>query len=226
MAVAEFGCAELVEGFGVGCELGCGAISSLDGTSVVWSAGGRLQLASNAGGVIRDLPVPGTGQNPSCLPLTWWDTKTVLARCAAAGAGQQLWLVPAGGGQPSPFGPPVSSASDYGVEYSAWSGSGTAYVNETAGSGCPQAPPGPSASAVFRLRAGGSLTPVAVPGSEGGNAAALGVLDEQLLVLARTGCPGSGSLLWLNPATGTATPLQTARPGQAGVVEAEPFGEG
>ncbi|HEY2443616.1 MAG TPA: hypothetical protein VGI31_10810 [Streptosporangiaceae bacterium] len=176
-----------------GCGLACGAISSDDGTTDIWSYDGHLELVNNAGGVIRDLPVPAAGANPSCTPLTWWDGQTVLARCPAPNQ-QQLWLVPAGGAAPTAFGPPVPSASDYSVQTGAWQLGGAAiYVNESAGSGCPQAT-GPSGSGIFQLTRG-SLTGIPVPRSRGNDGAAVGVINEQLLVLARTGCPDSTSLL-------------------------------
>jgi TolB protein len=43
-----------------------------------------VQLISNGGGLIRSLPVPGTGV-VGCSPSRWWNSGTILASCVASG---------------------------------------------------------------------------------------------------------------------------------------------
>jgi hypothetical protein len=209
------------------CGMECGAASSPDGTSVVWSDGGSLQLIGNAGGLLRNLPVPGTGRNEGCAPVRWWDTQTVLAACSEA-TGQRLWLVPSSGAAPTPLtSAAITSASDSGLVTGAWELSGTAYVNQTSNSStCPQAAGGPTGASIERVGAGGSLAAVPVAGSSGTDNTVQGTVGRQLLVLSRTSCPGSNSLLLLNPVTGATQPLLTPSAGQAGVVAVAAFGSG
>lgn len=209
------------------CGLRCDAASSPDGTSVVWSYGGSLQLIGNAGGLLRNLPVPGTGQDPACAPIRWWDTQTVLAVCSRP-AGQQLWLVPASGATSTPLtSAAITSAADSGLVTGAWELAGTVYVNQTSDSStCTQATSGPTGASIERVGAGGSLVAVPVPGSSGTDNTVQGTVGRQLLVLSRSSCPGSNSLLLLNPATGATQPLLTPSAGQAGIVAVVPFGTG
>jgi TolB protein len=202
----------------------CGAVSSPDGTSVVWTDGGSLQLIANAGGLVRDLPVPGAGQNPACAPIRWRDPQTVLADCTGP-SGRRLWLVPAGGATPTALTPGLTaSAPAFSVAADAWTASGAVYVDQTVNSSCVQASSGPIGAAILAVRPGGSLVAVNVPGSHGTYDTALAAAGSRLLVLSRTSCPGTNSLLWLNPVTGASQPLLTSPAGEIGVVAAVPFG--
>jgi hypothetical protein len=203
------------------CGLSCAAVSSPDGTSVIWSDGGRLQLVGNGGGVIRNLPVTGAGTGASCTPVRWWDPQTALAWCVT-GVTQGLWLVPASGAAPAPVSTPTTAASDFGVDTGAWQASGTVYVNQSAASTCPQAAGTPSGSSVSTVGAGGSLSAITVPGTN--SATVVSTAPGRLLILGRTACPGTGALLWFSPGTGSTQFLQSAPAGQAGVVAVVPFG--
>lgn len=55
-------------------------------------------------------------------------------------------------------------------------------------------------------------------------AAVLGASQDQLLVLAETGCSGRGTLLSFDPATGATRAVMTAAGSQAGASQAIPFG--
>jgi TolB protein len=73
------------------------ALSSADGLTEVVNNGSGLELISNAGGVIRPLPVPGA-QEYTCEPTRWWDSADVLVSCTPNGMmTEQLWVVPVSG---------------------------------------------------------------------------------------------------------------------------------
>jgi hypothetical protein len=211
---------------GTNCQQYCGAVGSPDGTSVVWTDGGSLQLIANAGGLVRDLPVPGegAGQKPACAPIRWSDAQTVLADCTGP-SGRRLWLVPASGATPTALTPKLAAAAPgVGPAADAWQVSGTVYVDQVVDSSCTQAASGPVGAAILAVRPGGSLAGVDVPGSHGTFDTALTAAGSRLLVLSSTRCPGTNSLLWLNPVTGAAQPLLTSPAGEIGVVAAVPFG--
>ena len=54
---------------------------------------------------------------------------------------------------------------------------------------------------IYKQAANGSVTPVMVPHTTGNNVRVVTVAGPRMLLNARTGCPGSRSLLWFNPAT-------------------------
>lgn len=211
------------------CALSCGAVSSPDGDFAVWGVtGDQMQLLSNAGGaVIRNLDVPDSGSPPSCVPLTWWNDTTVLASCSVTGHRYEsrLWLVPADGASPTP----LTSASGIGegshVMTGAWQGPDGVYVNETTTRQCPGAPTGPGGLALATA-SGGSLQPVSVDGTTNNHTAVVAASAGRLLLLAQSSCPGTSSLVWLNPSTGATENVLSAPTGQAGVMAAVPFGAG
>jgi hypothetical protein len=211
------------------CAGGCGAISSPDGVTAVWGiAGDEMQLASNSGGLIRKLHVPQSGSPPSCTPISWWDTKTVLASCAAAGqaGASRLWQVPVDGSTPTPLTLASGSGSGAGLYTGAWSAGGQVYVTATSSTQCPSAASGPGGLGIFRLASSGSDTTISVPGSTSYHNAIVGSVDGRLLVLAQTSCPGTSALEWFNPATRSSQQLLPAAAGQAGVVAAVAYNAG
>jgi hypothetical protein len=72
------------------------AVYAANGTVLAVSGSKGLELVSNAGGVIRTLPVPGVNTRLGCDPLRWWSATTVLAECS-----DRLWLVPTSGKRPT-----------------------------------------------------------------------------------------------------------------------------
>ena len=212
------------------CAAGCGALSSSSGDTAVWGiAGDEMQLVDNAGGVIRRLHVPQSGHPPSCTPVSWWDTVTVLASCTAQG-GQpgetRLWLVPVDGSTPTPETLASGSGSGAGIYTGAWQAGGQVYVTATSSSECPSTPSGPGGLGIFRLASSGSDTTVSVPGGNGNRNAIVGSAAGQLLVLTQTSCPGTSALDRFDPSSGTAQPLLPAASGQAGVVAAVAYDKG
>lgn len=212
------------------CATACAALSSPDGTLAVWSSpGDEMQLVSNAGGLIRRLHVPNSGQPPSCTPISWWDAGTVLASCAATGgqsAATQLWLVPDSGSSPVPLTVASGISAGTGYDTGAWQAGGQTYVTQTTAAQCQSAPSGPGGLAILRLDSSGSGELVTVPGSTGNHNVVVGSTASRLLVLAQTSCPGSTSLLWFDPATGATQTLISGPAGQAGVIAAVPYGQG
>lgn len=212
------------------CASGCGALSSPDGDTAVWGiAGDEMQLADNAGGIIRRLHVPHSGNPPSCTPISWWDSATVLASCTAQGqqpGETRLWLVPVNGSTPTPETLASGSGSGAGLYTGAWQAGGQVYVTATSSSQCPSAASGPGGLGIFRLASSGSDSTISVPGSTSYHNAILGSSAGRLLVLAQTSCPGTSVLEWFNPSSGSTQPLLPAASGQAGVVAAVGYGAG
>jgi hypothetical protein len=212
------------------CASGCGALSSPDGDTAVWGiAGDEMQLADNAGGIIRRLHVPHSGNPPSCTPISWWDSATVLASCTAPGqqpGETRLWLVPVNGSTPTPETLASGSGSGAGLYTGAWQAGGQVYVTATSSSQCPSAASGPGGLGIFRLASSGSDSTISVPGSTSYHNAILGSSGGRLLVLAQTSCPGTSVLEWFNPSSGSTQPLLPATSGQAGVVAAVGYGAG
>jgi hypothetical protein len=211
-----------------GCGTACGALSSPDGDQDVWGvAGDEMQLVSNAGGLVRRLKPPGAAQ---CVPLSWWDTSTVLSYCAASASAYpagQLWLVPTDGSAPTSLTEVSGTAAGTGIMTGAWAGpGGVDYATQTSSAQCQGAASGPGGLTLLKLSPGGAPQPVAVHGTTGNDTSVVLVSGGRLLVLAQTSCPGQSSLLWLDPSTGTTTPVLTTPAGQVGVLAAVPFGLG
>jgi TolB protein len=205
------------------------ALSSPDGTTAVWGVSGdEMQLVWNSGGLIRRLHVPGAGSPPSCTPISWWSSDTVLAYCNAAGTpgAGQLWLVPANGSQATPLTGPSGSTSGIGDLTGAWQAGGAMYITSTTAAQCTTAASGPGGQQVLLLSKSGAQTPVAIPGSTNHHATVVAGVGHRLLVLAQTSCPGTSSLIWVNTSTHTAQTVLTSPASEVGVVDAVPYGSG
>jgi hypothetical protein len=183
------------------------------GAGFLTGASNGLELASNAGDLIRRLPVPGASAN-SCNPARWWDSATVLASCAPAGrAASQLWLVPVSGARPRPLTPPRAASSRDLGDLDAWSLASGLYLQSAGPCGVLQ---------IFRQAHGGAITLVSVPHTVGDNHI-LTVDGSRMLVQAPTSCTGSVSLLWFNPATRAEQWLIRAPASATGAAIAIPF---
>jgi TolB protein len=161
---------------------------SPDGKKLAVPALGGLLLVSNAGGVLRKLPIAGAGARTLCEPVRWWNATTVLAGCG------RLWLVPASGARPSALTParnPAQPPHDYG-DLDAWRLPAGLYLQSAGACGTLE---------LNRQAANGSITKVTVPGMTN-SPAVVTAYGSQLLV-EQLGCEGSGGqLAWFNPATG------------------------
>jgi len=213
------------------CGTGCSALSSPDGDTDVWGiAGDEMQVLSNLGGHARRLHVPDSGTPPSCVPISWWNADEVLATCGVTNGATpgetRLWLVPTEGGRPSPVTQPGGGGSGAGDNIGAWTAGGISYVNSTSFSQCPGAPSGPGGLGIEQASQAGSGSALTLSGTTNNHNAIVAGVGDRLLVLAQTSCPGTSSLLWYQPASGTTQPLLTEPSGQVGVVAAVPYGLG
>jgi hypothetical protein len=210
-----------------GCGTACGALSSPQGLTVVWGVSGdEMQVVGNApGGKVTKLSVPGAG---SCVPLAWRDDTTVLASCGVTGqpSASQLWLVPTDGSTgPTPVTNPSGDPTGGGVVTGAWQGpGGTVYATMTSTATCPGASSGPGGLSVVPVSSASLQQPMTVQGATNNHTSIVSVSAGRLLLLAQIGCPGTSSLLWLDPSTGATTPVLTGQAGQVGVLAAVPYG--
>jgi len=204
-----------------GCAYAC-ALSSPTGVTDVWGiAGDEMQTIGNAGNKLHKLKMKDGGHRASCVPLTWWDQTTVLANCAATGAlSEQLWLMPDDGSAPHPLTPAVPAAN--GGIRDAWQAGQTTYVTSATTRQCPSAPSGPGGMDIRPLGQG----PITIPGSTQNFSTIVAAQGQRLLVLTQTSCPGTSSLLWLNPSTGSSQVALNGPSTEVGVIAAVPFGNG
>jgi hypothetical protein len=210
-----------------GCGTECGALSSPNGDTDVWGVtGDQMQVVGNADGKVTKLSVPG---GASCVPLAWRDDTTVLAWCSVAGqpSAGQLWLVPSDSSTaPTQLTQTSGSPSGSGDLTGAWQTAGTTYATVTNFNQCQGVPSGPGGLAVVPVGSDGSLQqPISVQRPATNNHTSIvSATGGKLLVLAQTSCPGTSSLLRLNPSTGATTTLLAGQAGQVGVLAAVPFG--
>ncbi len=193
------------------------AVESPDGTTLAVSATGGLTLVSNAGGVIRSLPVPGQAGAGGCTPVRWWNSAAILARCMAKGSlAFRLWLIPAGGGAATALTPQRDGhgADPFG-DIGAWRLPSGLYLQAL----------GPCGTVfIARQAPDGSLRVISIPGVSGNNNDIVTAYGPRLLVQAQTGCPGSNSLLWFNPETGAVQMVLTAPDDVMGAFAEVPYG--
>jgi hypothetical protein len=186
------------------------AVYAANGTVLAVSGSKGLELVSNAGGVIRSLPVPGTDAPLGCTPSRWWNATTVLAQCVGHGAySPRLWLVPTSGKRPTALTPQRSGAGPDLGDIGAWQLPSGTYVQALGACATLQ---------IFRQAANGSITPVVPAHTAGQDNRIVTALGARLLLNAQTACPGSESLLWYNPATKAEQWLLRAPAGAAGVI--------
>ncbi len=185
------------------------AVYAPNGTALAVSGPKGLELASNGGGAVRSLPVPGTDPNLGCLPSRWWNPTTVLAECLAKGVYiPRLWLVPTNGKRPVALTPQRGSKGPDLGDVGAWRLSSGLYTQGLTGCG---------SIGIFRQAANGSVKEITVPNTEASNQI-VSAFGPRLLVDAQTGCLNSSSLLWFNPSTHAEQWLLRAPAKDAGVI--------
>lgn len=189
-------------------------VSSSAGRTIAVGGATGLQLVSTNGGLVRRLPVPGTGSS-GCLPSRWWNSRTILATCVAKGARHdRLWLVPASGARPTPLTPQRGRHSPDPGDLDAFATSGALYLQSITSNG---------GLLIFRQGANGALRLIRPPGSAYDNWI-LAAHGSRLLVDESAPCRGTASARWFSPATGQAQTLVKAPRGRAGAVSVIPFG--
>jgi hypothetical protein len=181
-----------------------GAAYSPDGTALAVAAPGGLQLVSNAGGRLRNLPVRGVGPKGTCQPVRWWDATTILANCGG------LWLVPSGGATPTELTPVRKASFDLG-DIDAWQLPSGLYLQSLGACGTLE---------LNKQAGNGSVTPVTVPGMTT-SPVVVTAYGARLLV-EQQGCAGRGQLAWYDPATGAEQWIFTAGAGLAAVAYNDP----
>jgi hypothetical protein len=187
------------------------ALSAANGLSELVNGGTGLELVSNAGGLIRRLPVPGADAAVGgCSPVRWWTSAVALATCmpTASQPGPRLWLVPVSGAPPTALTPLRSGAGpDYG-DLDAWRFPSGLYVEALGACG---------ARFIGRQAANGTVTMVNVPGSTGNNVV-VATSGHRMLVREFPGCTAGSSLAWFNPATRRASDVLPAPASGDGVI--------
>jgi len=181
-----------------------------DGGTVAVSAKDGIDLVNATGTIIRRLTVPGAQAAGGCGPVRWWSAGTVLAACPQHG----LWLIPADGATPRHLSP---ARNGHGVDpygdAGAWELPSGLYLQAVGA--CSQV-------YIVRQLPTGHVEAVNIPGTHGNNNRIIGSLGTRLLVQAQTGCPGSDSLLWFDPATRAVQMLLPAPHDVIGVFAAIP----
>jgi hypothetical protein len=164
---------------------------SADGTELAVGAANGVQLVSNAGGVLKKLPVPGAVTTFGCSPVRWWTKSTLLVECMPkTGFGPQLWLTPTNGARPVALTPVRKAGFDLG-DIGAWKLSSGLYLQSLGACGTLE---------INKQAKNGSVTRVTVPGAAD-SPVVITATTSRLLVWQR-GCEGSGGqLVWFNPAT-------------------------
>jgi hypothetical protein len=166
---------------------GTAALAAPSGRFLLIPGSAALSLVGSRGGVRKVLPLP-VPRGASCVPVRWWQPGVVLAECSGPGiAGPRLWLVPASGAQPTALTPQRGqNGPDYG-DINGWRLPGGAlYLQALASCGPPF---------IARANRGGTVTPLLIPG------VVVTQAGRWLLTEQASGCLGSTSLLWFNPAT-------------------------
>ena len=187
------------------------ALSAPDGLTEVVNGSNGVELVSNAGGLVRRLPVPGASAKlGGCTPVRWWTSTTALVTCisSTAIAGPRVWLVPVSGSAPTALTAVRNGKDgDYG-DTDAWHFGKSLYVQALGACGVRY---------IGRQAAGGKVVPVNVPGSAGNNVV-VATSGQRMLVQEFSECSPSSSVVWFNPQTRATQDVLLAPAKSAGVV--------
>lgn len=190
-------------------------VYSSGGTTLAVSGPGGLRLVSNAGRVIRQLPVPGTSPVLGCTPVRWWNTGTILADCDAKSSSiARLWLVPASGARPAALTPQRNGSGPDLGDIGAWTLTSGLYLQSVGACGTLE---------LNRQAANGSVAAVTVPGTPNTHNLIVTALGPRLLVDAGSGCGAGNSLLWYNPGSRAEQWLLKAPADATGVLAVDPY---
>ena len=216
LAVRQAGWTDTLATYSLSGRLTATLDSSRYGINGIGTAGGRtfavsaptgVRLVSNAGRLLKSLPVPAS---LGCTPVRWWTAGTVLASCITRSGSSEylhLYLVPTSGARPAELTPFRRSSYDLG-DLDAWRLPSGLYLQSAGACGTLE---------VNRQAASGSVTPVPVPGTSSPSYLVVTAAGSRLLIETQ-GCTGRGQLLWLDPATRAETWLFTR-----GTLGAVPF---
>ncbi len=165
-----------------------------DGATLAVAATTGVELVSNAGGVIRQLEVPGTDPGVGCSPERWWNAGTILAACIATSSNSEprLWLLPTDGAKPTALTPQRKAGHDLG-DFDAWRLRSGLYLQSEGACG---------ETEINWQAPNGEVTPVNVPGTPNLDNVVLTAVGPRLLIEPEGACrPTYEGLLWYNPAT-------------------------
>jgi TolB protein len=164
-----------------------------DGASVAVTASGGVGVVSNAGGAVKQLPIPGGSKKYGCPVARWWNSTTILSLCAG-----RLWLVPANGAKPKALTPvrgTVESGGNIDLgDFEAWQLPSGLYLNSLAACG---------SVVVNKQNANGSVTTLHITGLDDPHV--LSAAGPRLLIDS-SNCGGGpnnpgDTVAWYNPAT-------------------------
>jgi len=190
-------------------------VYSSDGTTLAVPGTKGLRLVSNAGGVIRQLPVPGTGPQLGCTPVRWWSAGTILASCYATSSSiARLWLVPASGAKPAALTPQRTGTGPDLGDIGAWRLTSGLYLQSLGACGTLE---------LNKQAANGSVAAVNVPGTSNTHNLVVTALGARLLIDAGNGCEPGNSLLWYNPGSHAEQWLLKAPANAFGVLAVVPY---
>jgi hypothetical protein len=188
-----------------------GWLPAADGSTVYLSGFGGLRKVSNAGGVVTSL---STFAKPDveCVPVSWWDRQTILAKCSM-NAGYQLWLVPAARGAARSL-TPVPGDGPVGAGYrSAMRIGATTYAQHLEGCGV---------VTIHTLAPNGVGTRVNIPDSLS-NDVLVGAVGPKMAVVSSTECGWPSWFGFYDPATNTTHKIVPDVAGEIGVTNALAF---
>ena len=167
---------------------GSGVAYNSSGTEIAAGTVNGLELISNAGGVIKKVPVRGA--KGGCGVIRWWSRGTILASCMVSNEpGPQLWAIPASGARPTALTPVRTSGFDLG-DFNAWQLSSGLYVDGFGACG---------SLVIGRQPAHGKEQQVKVPGAD--STLVVNATRSKLMVERINACSPGVSLVWFNPAT-------------------------
>jgi len=196
----------------LGTVQGLGAVAyQPTGTELAAGSQHGITLISNAGGLIRRLPVPGVSDE--CGAVRWWSAGTILATCSVGNAaGPQLWLVPANGARPTAL-TPARRGTDFDLgDFNAWKLSSGLYVDGLSGCGT---------LVIGKQPARGPEQQIRVPGAD--SSLIVNATRSQLQIERFSECVPGVSLVWFNPATHAMKVAIPLGHNQHGVVAVVPY---
>jgi TolB protein len=181
-----------------------------NGLSIAAGEQHGLELVSNAGGIVKNLPVLGV--KGGCVAVRWWSSSTVLASCATSQPGPRMWLVPVSGAKPTAL-TPVRTGSNFDLgDFNAWKLSSGLYVNGLGACGT---------VVIGRQPARGKEQQVNVRGA--GSPLIVNATSSTLMVERINACQPGISLVWFNPATHALTVAIPDGHNQFGVTGVVPY---
>ncbi|MGW0160671.1 hypothetical protein ACWDUN_15300 [Mycobacterium sp. NPDC003323] len=191
-------------------------LASIDGTVLVLGADNGLAVMGNNGRLRDHLPVPGP--HTDCVPVRWWSSGAVLARCSNADSvGTQLWQVPLDGVAPTAVTDFKSGRRDDYGDIAAWRLPAGSVVQSLGACG---------ASHLSRVTPDRVTEPLRVPGVDASRSVVVvGASGRTLLLRVTESCGPGIALLAYDPAIDDVRVLLGPPVTDSGVSAALAFGD-